>query len=317
MSSDDEEVMYDEIDQDDSDNEDMDVDDDGDVPEFGSDEEEDLELDLRAVARSRVKIKKVHAYDEIGLRSKLEEIKLKINGEEPEWIETVSITADAPLDIPDAQDDLKREAEFYAVTLANVNAAIERFKTIGVPFERPADYYAETVKTDEHMLKLKDSLLADMRRLGEKQERIKQKMAKKYAKQVQVETKQKREKARKEDLDAIKQWRKSGAKDAEGDEVFPEEILDASSTLRKEIRERQQGQSGDKPRPNKKRQYKDKKWGYGGEKRRKKNNDTTSASDTSQWNTKLNKTLPPGMAKGLKKAKRPGKAMRQNQRGRK
>jgi hypothetical protein len=74
----------------------------------------------------------------------------------------------------------------YAATLASVNMAFSRFKTLGVPHERPADYYAETVKTDEHMLKLKDSLLADMRRLGEKQEKIKQKLAKKYAKQVRV-----------------------------------------------------------------------------------------------------------------------------------
>lgn len=74
----------------------------------------------------------------------------------------------------------------YAVTLANVNIAVERLRELGVPFERPADYYAETVKNDDHMLKLKDSLLADMRRLGEKQEKVKQKLAKKYAKQVRT-----------------------------------------------------------------------------------------------------------------------------------
>jgi rRNA-processing protein EBP2 len=131
-----------------------------------------------------------------------------------------------------------------------------------------------------------------------------------------VEVKQKREKQKKEDLDAIKQWRKTG-RDGENDaELFPEALLDSSSTLRKEIRDRQVMQQGDRPRPNKKRQYKDKKFGHGGVKRTKKNNDTTSASDISQWNTKLNKTLPPGMAKGLKKAKRPGKAVRQ-QRGNK
>jgi hypothetical protein len=50
---------------------------------------------------------------QIALRSKLDEIRLKINGDDAEWIETVAITCEAPLDIPDAQDDLKRESELF------------------------------------------------------------------------------------------------------------------------------------------------------------------------------------------------------------
>jgi hypothetical protein len=67
--SDDEDVVYDEFDGSGSDVDDMDVDS-GEIPEYGSDEDEDLEQDLRAVARGKIKPRKIHAYDEVLLRYK-------------------------------------------------------------------------------------------------------------------------------------------------------------------------------------------------------------------------------------------------------
>jgi len=47
---------------------------------------------------------------------------------------------------------------FYDIALAGVKDCQEMCKAACIPFERPKDYYAEMVKTDEHMLKVSPSL---------------------------------------------------------------------------------------------------------------------------------------------------------------
>jgi len=54
----------------------------------------------------------------------------------------------------------------------------------GVKHQRPDDYYAEMVKTDEHMLKLKDNLLSEQRRKDERNKQVKERQMKKFAKKV-------------------------------------------------------------------------------------------------------------------------------------
>jgi hypothetical protein len=39
--------------------------------------------------------------------------------------------------------------------MANVNLALQRLDQYGIKHQRPADYYAETLKTDDQMLKIK------------------------------------------------------------------------------------------------------------------------------------------------------------------
>ena len=60
----------------------------------------------------------------------------------------------------------------------------------GIPYHRPDDYYAEMVKTDEHMKKVKGVLLKEKREIEEAAERKKNRVHKKFAKQVQAEVKQ-------------------------------------------------------------------------------------------------------------------------------
>lgn len=43
----------------------------------------------------------------------------------------------------------------YQTTLANVKKAFSKMDELGIPYKRPDDYFAEMVKTDEHMLKIK------------------------------------------------------------------------------------------------------------------------------------------------------------------
>ena len=101
---------------------------------------------------------------------------------------------------------------------------------MGVPFLRPPDYYAEMVKTDSHMLKVKGKLLSEKKRIEEAEERKKAREAKKIAKEVQAQKTKERAKRKKEEIDSVKKWRKqrqqSGfakGKEAEMDLGFDDE----------------------------------------------------------------------------------------------
>ena len=70
--------------------------------------------------------------------------------------------------VTDVHDDLQREAAFYDSTLKGVKTAFERLDSLGMDYLRPDDYYAEMLKSDEHMSKVKDKLLLEKERITEK-----------------------------------------------------------------------------------------------------------------------------------------------------
>lgn len=72
----------------------------------------------------------------------------------------------------------------YNLTLASLHKALALCEEHGVKHQRPEDYYAEMVKTDDHMLKLKDHLLAEKRRKEERVKTVKERQMKKFAKKV-------------------------------------------------------------------------------------------------------------------------------------
>lgn len=79
-----------------------------------------------------------------------EEFKLK----DLPWIETMAVTSTEPIELEDVHDDLKRELAFYQQALEAANIGREKVKAAGIPFTRPDDYFAEMVKSDEHMEKV-------------------------------------------------------------------------------------------------------------------------------------------------------------------
>ncbi len=77
------------------------------------------------------------------------------------------------------------KAEFYKQTLQGVKQAIVQLDHSGVPYKRPADFYAESVKPDSHMAKIKQVLINEKRKIEETEERKKQRDYKKFAREVQ------------------------------------------------------------------------------------------------------------------------------------
>jgi len=53
-----------------------------------------------------------------------------------------------------------------AQALAAAKAALERLDAAGVPWRRPADYYAEMVKSDAHMARVKAQLMHEQAQIG-------------------------------------------------------------------------------------------------------------------------------------------------------
>ena len=61
--------------------------------------------------------------------------------------------------IPDINDDLQRETSFYERALASAEVAVSKLKALGVATRRPDDFYAEMVKSDEHMKRVRAELI--------------------------------------------------------------------------------------------------------------------------------------------------------------
>ncbi|PNP38146.1 hypothetical protein TGAM01_v207902 [Trichoderma gamsii] len=205
--------------------------------------------------------------------------------------------------IPDVSDDLQRELAFYSQCLEAVRLGRSRLISEGVPFSRPKDYFAEMVKEDAHMDKIKAKLVEEASNKKAAAEARKLRDLKKFGKQVQVSKLQERQKAKRETLDKIKTLKRKrqehnsdvGTKEADIFDVSVDNEI-AKHSQRSGSTRQQSGAHA----PNAKRQKKNEKFGFGGKKRHAKSGDAVSSGDLSRFNVKRMKS----------KASRPGKSRR-------
>jgi rRNA-processing protein EBP2 len=120
-----------------------------------------------------------------------------------------SITSAEPVEVPDVDDDLNRELAFYKQSIDAVKQARLKLKAENAPFSRPNDYFAEMVKTDEHMGKVKQKLIDEATSKKASAEAKKQRDLKKFGKQVQVAKQQERDKAKRDTLEKIQILKRS------------------------------------------------------------------------------------------------------------
>ncbi|KJZ75515.1 hypothetical protein HIM_04978 [Hirsutella minnesotensis 3608] len=226
-----------------------------------------------------------------------------------------SIVASANIaeSIPDVSDDLQRELAFYSQCLEAARLGRSKLLAEGVPFSRPKDYFAEMVKEDAHMEKVKAKLVEEASAKKAAAEARKLRDLKKFGKQVQVAKLQERQKAKRETLDKIKTLKRKrqesgadvGTKEAEMFDVGVDHEIAKHSQ-----RSGKGAPAGGSHAPNSKRVKKNEKYGFGGKKRHAKSGDAISSGDLSGFNAKQMKA---GGAKGkgnAHKASRPGKARR-------
>ena len=84
--------------------------------------------------------------------------------------------------IPDINDDLQRETSFYERALASAELAVSKLKALGVATRRPDDFYAEMVKSDEHMKRVRAELIFEQTKQETTDERRKAREEKKLSK---------------------------------------------------------------------------------------------------------------------------------------
>jgi rRNA-processing protein EBP2 len=111
--------------------------------------------------------------------------------------------------VQDVSDDLQRELAFYSQGLEAARLARSKLRAEGVPFSRPKDYFAEMVKEDAHMEKVKAKLVEEASNKKAAAEARKLRDLKKFGKQVQVAKLQERQKAKRETLEKIKTLKRS------------------------------------------------------------------------------------------------------------
>ncbi|KAI9831326.1 MAG: hypothetical protein M1819_005100 [Sarea resinae] len=218
-----------------------------------------------------------------------------------------SVTSTTPTAIPSIDDDLTRELAFYKQSLTAAQTARSLLKKEKVPFSRPTDFFAEMVKSDEHMGKIRAKMVDEAARKKASADARKQRDLKKFGKQVQVAKLQERDKAKRETLDKIKvlkRKRQSGDNSADAGENEANDLFDValdnavSSRAPPNNKDSRPSRAGGKPTDQNKRQKRDQKFGFGGKKRFSKSGDAASSADMSGFSVGKMKGRGPGDRKG-------------------
>ncbi|XP_051175398.1 probable rRNA-processing protein EBP2 homolog [Leptopilina boulardi] len=157
-------------------------------------------------------------------------------------------------------NDFRRETQFYRQAQGAVIEAVTRLKKLNVPIIRPDDYFAEMVKSDEHMQKVRENLMKKQFEV-QRSEKVRQMRAQsKVNKHMQIEATLKKHAEKRQMLEEVKKYRKGKRQDLN--------FLDGKT---------QQTKSDAK------RKLKNKKFGFGGKKKDAKRNTKASAADVSDY----------------------------------
>lgn len=218
-----------------------------------------------------------------------------------EWLERMDVTCE-PLDSSECvqnddlleaiqsnnlvNDDFKRELVFFGQAQAAIAIAIPKLHKLGVKTERPGDYFAEMAKSDEHMKKVRERLLAKSK-TAERVEKIRKlREAKKFAKKVQLEKEKSKLSEKRSMNEKVDQVRRGKSKDLtflNEDALTGNKTLDltdkvVTKALMKSVNSNKQSsfKQDVKKKRNKLREAKDLKYGHGGKKRNIKRNDKKS-----------------------------------------
>lgn len=176
-----------------------------DVEELSAEDEEDEEQ-IAAGTRIRQTIN-----NKEGLLTALRRFALDTNPKTVPFAFHQSIVSSKKTEdsIPSIEDDLQRELAFMNQSLEAARQARALLRKEGVPFTRPTDYFAEMVRSDETMQKVKAKLIEAATAKKAAAEARKQRELKKFGKQVQVQKQLERAKQKRETLEKINLLKKS------------------------------------------------------------------------------------------------------------
>lgn len=177
--------------------------------------------------------------DKAGLERKLAEISVFTGEHGLSFSESlyVEMPLQGTLEDELATDDLKRERRFAELATEAVHMGLDRLRRDNVRFRRPGDYFAEMVKGDAHMGKVKGRLMQEKEKIeGAEKRRNNREIAKNKRKvrSTQMEREQDKRRKAKEEIEAFSQLRKKrlrereekGNEGKEDGEEFPIDLLE-------------------------------------------------------------------------------------------
>ncbi|KAH9989715.1 eukaryotic rRNA processing protein EBP2-domain-containing protein [Russula compacta] len=236
--------------------------------------------DVDSVDEDAVPRRKVEVDNEIALQRIRDAIKLDSS---LPWTETLTVSFPESIDV-DVNDDLNRELAFYKQALHGAKAARALAADHHLPFTRPDDFFAEMVKTDAHMERIRQRLLDESAGIAKSEARRREREGKKIGKQVQLEKLKERERSKKdmeERLKSLKRKHKGALHNAQAeagddDDVFGVAVEDAITDRPTKRARGRGGKAGGGSLP---RHVRDKKFGFGGHGKRDKQNTRSSTDD--------------------------------------
>lgn len=216
----------------------------------------------------------------------LEEIEYKVpaNVKRVPWVDTLCIDGwkEVPKDVK-AKDGVKLEQAFMDMAAEAASEAYRRFRVMKVPASRPSDFYAEMLRSDSQMFKVRERAAEEQRRIKIVEQRKQAQYAKKFQKASKVARLEGKAAEKNKTMDEIADWKARRKQDrGNADDQDLEDILDKQ----KGGKSRDDGDDGEgrkkkKKGLNKKRQAIDKKFGFGGKKKWAKSNTKESTGDMS------------------------------------
>jgi rRNA-processing protein EBP2 len=96
----------------------------------------------------------------------------------------------------------------YESAVYAVKDALQKLDEGGFPHQRPDDYFAEMVKSDDHMRKIKAELLEEKTRIEDAQERRRVREQKKFGKKIHRQKKKEKMDKKKKNKDEATEWKK-------------------------------------------------------------------------------------------------------------
>lgn len=241
--------------------------------------------------------------DEEGLAEKLEAIAWPKG---LPWVVEQTITSQEPSQVDDPNDDIERELAFHEMALAATKRAIKTFENQTIPWLRPTDYYAEMVKSDEHMARVKEQLIFEEKKIREAEQRRKLRDGKKFQKQLQAAKLEEKQRMKNARLEVVKTVRKQRKDLGAAQDIDMDYDLEMEQT-EKELKKKTTGMSLGAALKSGRRQYKDAKFGKGGRKRSDRFNSRKSSGDMDGFRGGSFSEAPGSRAT---KQKRPGKSRR-------
>ncbi len=107
------------------------------------------------------------------------------NNEHINWIETMDVTANDRIDEDlNVDDDIKRELIFYNLTVVNAATGISKLKECGEKLNRPGDFFAEMIKSDNQMEKVRKQIVNERQHIKKLEEKKNKMQNIKFAKAV-------------------------------------------------------------------------------------------------------------------------------------